>query len=151
MRKVALMIMLIALTTLSVIAQTAQVKGTVFSQEDNEPIAGATVRIDGTDLVMATDLDGNFSFAKVPSTARKLTVSYIGYTPQTVTIKPDLQIYLVVNADVLDEVIVVAFGKQKRESFTGAATVIGSAELKKQTVVNPIEALNGRVTGMQMT
>lgn len=75
MRKVALMIMLIALTTLSVIAQTAQVKGTVFSQEDNEPIAGATVRIDGTDLVMATDLDGNFSFAKVPSTAHKLTVS----------------------------------------------------------------------------
>lgn len=145
------MIMLIALTTLSVIAQTAQVKGTVFSQEDNEPIAGATVRIDGTDLVMATDLDGNFSFAKVPSTAHKLTVSYIGYTPQTVTIKPDLQIYLVVNADILDEVIVVAFGKQKRESFTGAATVIGSAELKKQTVVNPIEALNGRVTGMQMT
>ncbi len=151
MRKVALLIMLTVLTTLSVIAQTIQVKGTVFSQEDNEPIAGATVRVDGTDLAVATDLDGNFSIGNVPATAQKLTVSYIGYAAKTVDIRPDLKIYLVVNADVLDEVIVVAFGKQKRESFTGAATVVGAAELKKQTVVNPIDALNGRVTGMQMT
>lgn len=151
MRKVTLMIALMVLTALSVIAQTTRVNGTVFSQEDNEPIAGATVRIDGTDLAMATDLDGNFSFTKVPAGAKKLTVSYIGYVPQTVDIKPDLKIYLVVNADVLDEVIVVAFGKQKRESFTGSATVVGAAELQKQTVVNPVEALNGRVAGMQMT
>lgn len=75
----------------------------------------------------------------------------MGCKPFTGDLRPDMKVYLTTQSEMMDELIVVAFGKQKRESFTGSATVVSASDIQKQQVNNPIEALNGRVPGMQMT
>lgn len=133
------------------IAQGLRVTGLVLSEDENAPIAGATVRVKGTDVVGITNNDGLFAFTGLKSSAKQLEVSFIGYETQTVDISPDLKIYLKPTSEMMDEVIVVAFGKQKREAFTGSASVISAADITRQQVTNPLDALNGRVTGLQMT
>lgn len=133
------------------IAQGLRVTGQVLSEDENAPIAGATVRVKGTDVVGITNNDGLFAFTGLKSSAKQLEVSFIGYEMQTVDISPDLKIYLKPTSEMMDEVIVVAFGKQKREAFTGSASVISAADITRQQVTNPLDALNGRVTGLQMT
>lgn len=128
-----------------------RVTGVVLGSDDGEPLVGATVRVDGHNLAAATDVDGRFVLNNVPKGAKTVTATYIGYTAKTVKIAPQLEIRLETVAETMDEVIVVAFGKQKRESFTGSAAVVGSKEIEKMTLNNPIEALNGTVTGLNMT
>lgn len=134
----------------NVFADGRSVSGSVFSAEDNEPLIGATVKVKGENIAVATDLDGRFILNGVSPSAKHLEVSYVGYQPQTVEIKPDMKIYLHTATEMLDEMIVVAFGKQKREAFTGSATVLSSAEIEKQQVTNPVQALDGRVPGLIM-
>lgn len=131
-------------------AQTT-VTGKVTDRLNGEAIVGATVKIDGTTRGTATDLDGNFTLANVPASSKKLTVTSVGYKPVTMAIAPKMEIQMEPTSEMMDEVIVVAFGKQKRESFTGSATVIKADEIANQQVTNPLEVLNGRVAGMQMT
>lgn len=137
--------------TVNVFAQGNSVTGSVFSSEDNEPLIGATVKVKGENNAVATDIDGRFTLKGVGPNAKHLEISYVGYQSQTVEIKPDLKIYLHPATEMLDEMIVVAFGKQKRESFTGSASVVGAEQIARQQVTNPIEALNGTVTGLTMT
>ena len=115
------------------------------------PIIGATVRIQGSDIATATDADGRFSLSGFKTSNKYLEVSSIGYETKIVEIKPELTIHLAVKSEMMDEVMVVAFGKQKRESFTGSASVLSADAIAKQQVTNPIEALDGLVTGLQMT
>lgn len=132
-------------------AQITRVEGQVFDKEDGEPIVGATVSVDGTTIATATDIDGKFTLNGLPSAHQKITVTYIGYEKQTLKAEPNMKVYMVTKAEMMDEVIVVAFGKQKREAFTGSASVINSADITRQQVTNPIEALKGMVPGLQMT
>lgn len=149
MRMKLLLAFLIAISA-NVPAQTRSVSGSVFSAEDNEPLVGATVALKDSKLATATDLDGNFTLNGVPADAHQLTVSYVGYEAQTVKISHDMKIYLRSSSEMLDEMIVVAFGKQKRESFTGSASVVDAKQIERAQVTNPIEALNGNVTGLSM-
>lgn len=135
----------------SVFAQTRNVSGYVFSAEDQEPLVGATVKVKGSNLATATDVDGRFQINGVKPNAKELEISYVGYTSQTVKIEPDLKVYLKSSTEMLDEMIVVAFGKQKRESFTGSASVVDAKQIERAQVTNPLEALNGTVTGLSMT
>ena len=125
------------------------VKGRVIDAA-GEGVIGANVVVKGMEARgVITDIDGNFAL-EAPSDGI-LQVSYIGYQTQLVQItgKP-LTIQLKEDAGMLDEVIVVAFGKQTRESFTGSAGVIKSDNISKQQLSNPISALNGKVAGVQM-
>lgn len=139
---------------ISKIAQKPQgpmrtVKGRVLDAA-GEGVIGANVVVKGMEARgVITDIDGNFAL-EAPSDGI-LQVSYIGYQIQLVQItgKP-LTIQLKEDAGMLDEVMVVAFGKQTRESFTGSAGVIKSDNILKQQVSNPISALNGKVAGVQM-
>ena len=150
MRKIALLLTLIVTLAIGMQAQTTQVTGQVLSEKDSEPIVGATVRVDGTTNATSTDLDGRFTLKGVKANAKKVTVTYVGFESKTVDIKPDMTIYIKETSDTLDEVLVVAFGKQKKEAFTGSATVVGAQTIERQQVVNPLDALNGNVTGLQM-
>lgn len=150
MRKLTLVLVLLMSLTVSAIAQITRVSGQVLSEEDGEPIVGATVRVEGTSLAVASDINGEFTISGLKPSDKRLEVTYIGYETKTVDIKPDLKIYLTIKTEMMDEVLVLAFGKQKRESFTGSASMVGSAEIERQQVTNPIEALNGKVTGLQM-
>ena len=148
--RMKLLLTFIAFFAMNVFAQTRSVTGTVYSATDNEPLIGATVKVKDTMLATATDIEGKFTLSGVSQSAKFLEVSYVGYEPQTVAISSDIKVYLKETSEMLDEMIVVAFGKQKREAFTGSATVVSSAEIEKQQVSNPVAALDGRVAGMQM-
>ena len=129
-------------------AQTA-VKGRV-TDKDGLPIVGASVKA-GNKVVAITDENGHFSIAGLPAGTSKLTVGYIGMESQTVSVSADMAIQLSEADNSLDEVIVVAYGTAKKSAFTGSATVIKSDDIAKVQTSNAVEALTGKVAGVQMS
>ncbi len=134
----------------SAFAQSDNVSGIVYDSGTNETLVGATVKVKGTNIATMTDIDGKFTLHGIKAADKQLEVTYVGYKAKTVEIKPFVKIYLDSTTEMLDETIVVAFGKQKRESFTGSASVVSADQIARQQVTNPIEALNGTVTGLNM-
>lgn len=107
----ACLLMSIGLVT----AQTSTVSGVVTSDEDGEPVIGASVLVVGTSLGTVTDIDGRFTISNVPGSAKHLKVSFVGMQSQEVGIKHGtMHIVLKSDTEVLDEVMVVAFGTQKK-------------------------------------
>ena len=100
------------------LAQT-QVSGCVTSSEDGEPVIGASIKVVGTSTGTVTDVDGKFSLSV--SNDAKLQVSYIGMMTKTVKATENMKIVLDPDNKTLDEVMVVAYGTQKKSSFTGSA------------------------------
>ena len=133
----------------SALAQT-KVSGTVLSQEDGQPIIGAAVRVDGTSTGMLTDVNGRFSIA-LPEGKDQLTISYLGYVSKTLKAKNGMRVFLQSDAAALDEVIVVAYGTQKKSSFTGSAATVKGEKLEKMQVSNLGKALEGAAAGVQIT
>ena len=131
-------------------AQISKVTGTVTSEEDGLPVVGASVLVIGTTVGTVTDIDGNFTINNVPSSAKTLVVSFIGLQSQEVTIKPMVKVVLKSDSEVLDEVMVVAFGTAKKSAFTGSAAVVDSKELAKRITTNVSDALVGSVAGLQI-
>lgn len=131
-------------------AQTTKVTGTVISADDNEPIIGASIVVKGTMVGTVTDFDGAFSL-DVPSSAKTLVVSYVGMKTQEIEVKSNLRILMQTDNQSLDEVVVVAYGTAKKESFTGSAEIIKNEKIEKRTVANVSKALDGLVAGVQTT
>ena len=131
-------------------SQVTQVSGVVTAEDDGQPITGASIRIEGTKLGTVTDVDGKFHLSNLPANARTLVITYMGMQTKRVTIKPNMKITLTPDQQSLDDVIVVAFGKQKRESFTGSAGVVKSDDITKLQSSDAIESINGKVAGVQM-
>ncbi len=149
--RMKLFLAFLLLMAANALAQTRSVSGTVYGAGEDEPLIGVTVKVKGTTLATATDLDGRFNIQGLSPSDKYLEVSYVGYQSATVEIKPgDMKIFLNTSTEMLDEMIVVAFGKQKRESFTGSASVVDADQIARAQVTNPIEALNGTVTGLNM-
>ena len=134
-----------------VTAQTQKITGVVISEEDGLPIVGASVLVKGTTIGTVTDIDGNFTLPNVPTTAKHLVVSYIGMMTQEVAIKPSLKITLKSDAEILDEVIITAYGTSTKGAFTGSASTVKSGEIEKRQVSNVTKALAGAVAGVQIT
>lgn len=132
-------------------AQVSKVTGTVTSHEDGLPVVGASVLVKGTTVGTVTDIDGNFTITNVPSSAGTLVVSFIGMKTQEVAIKPVVKVSLHSDTEVLDEVMVVAYGTARKESFTGSAEVIKADKIEKRPVANVTKALDGMVAGVQTT
>ena len=130
-------------------AQSKNVSGVVLSGEDGLPIIGAAVMVEGTSVGTITDLDGKFVFSKLPNNATKLNISFLGYKPITVDIKPTMRITLESSSELLDEVMVVAFGKAKKSAFTGSAAVVSSDKIISRQTSNITNALSGQVAGVQ--
>jgi TonB-linked SusC/RagA family outer membrane protein len=130
-------------------AQNKQLSGTVTSPDGN-PIAGATVFIEGSSTGTTTNAEGKFSLS-APADGM-LTVSFIGYASQTVAIagKTRLDIMLHEDTHAIDDVVVTGYGVQRKASFTGAASIIGEDVLDKRTDVNFVKSLEGSVPGLQM-
>lgn len=126
----------------------SQVSGTVVD-EQGEPVVGASIRVAGTNTGTVTDVDGKFSIS-APQNSR-LEISYIGMQSKTVKAGSRMNITLLADNNQLEEVMVVAYGTEKRSSFTGSAAVVGSDAIGKVQVTSPVEALKGRVAGVQMT
>ena len=131
-------------------AQNVQVSGTVTDPE-GEPIPGAGVLVEGTTTGAATDLNGHFTL-RAPASGT-LVVSSLGFIEQRIPIsgRTTINVVLEPDADMLDETIVVAFGKSTREAFTGSAKVLGDEKLALSQVANVTNALAGQVAGVQLT
>ncbi len=126
------------------------VSGTVVSADDGEPIIGASIRLVGTNFGAVTDVNGKFSLTPREG-HNKVEVTYVGFESQTLTLKPNMRIELKSDQKSLDEVIVVAFGTQKKSAFTGSAKVVGAEELAMSQVTDVTSALAGAVPGVQLT
>lgn len=138
--------MLLSIGTM--LAQNA-IKGTVISSEDGQPVIGATVKIVGTNGGTVTDHNGQFSLSA--KAGAQLEVSYVGMLTKKVKASANMKISLDADNQVLDEVMVVAYGTQKKSSFTGSAAVVGSDEIGKVQVTNAVDALKGKASGIQIT
>ncbi|MDR3137286.1 MAG: TonB-dependent receptor [Tannerellaceae bacterium] len=132
-------------------AQQTSLTGIVLGEEDGEPIIGASVVVKGASTGTITDIDGRFAL-DAPKGAT-LIISYVGMKP--IEIKPldnkPLRLIMSVDARALDEVIVVAYGTAKKSSFTGSATAVGAQILEKRVLSNVTSALEGSVSGLQVT
>ncbi len=134
-----------------VTAQTSTVTGIVTSEEDGEPVIGASVLVLGTSLGTVTDVDGRFTISNVPGSAKNLRISFVGMQAQDVPIKRGtILVTLKPDTEILDEVMVVAFGTQKKSSFTGSAAVMSNEELSKHITTNVANALVGSTPGLQL-
>lgn len=135
--------------TLSAYAQnTRTVTGTVMD-DLGEPIIGAAVKVVDSPVGTVTDIDGKFSlFVKEGS---KLTISFIGYIPQTITNLNNPKIVLMEDVAKLDEVVVVGYGTQKMKNVTGAIETLSTDEIKDLSVGSLGDALSGMMSGLHVS
>ena len=135
-----------------VTAQTQKVTGVVISEEDGQPVVGASVLVKGTTLGTITDVDGNFNLSNVPSSAKTLQISYIGMQTQEVVIKPNLRVVLKADAQKLDEVVVTAMGISREKKALGYAVQdVKSDALTRAANTDLAGALQGEVSGIDIT
>lgn len=136
---------MVVLCTSSAMAQK-KVTGTIVDAA-GEPIIGASVMVKGTSNGAVTDLDGNFTINNVPEDAT-LVFSYVGYRTQNLSArgKSNFQISLEEDKQLLDEVVVVGYGVQRKSDVTGALTRVNEEQLNNRPVSNAIEALQGKVS-----
>lgn len=150
MRKFVLLIMIVLSAGALALAQNKRISGTVKGV-DGKPIAGATVLVEGTSIGTTTNAEGRFS-VQAPADGT-LVVSFIGYASKSVNIagKTRLDIALKEDTHAIDDVIVVAYGTAKKESFTGSVAVVKGEELEHRKVSNVTKALDGLAPGVQVT
>ena len=132
-------------------SQTVKVSGQVVDHE-GQPLIGATIKVKGTSTGVATDYDGNFQL-DVPADAT-LIVSYVGFQDREVAVRGRAvlgQITLDSDNQMLDQVVVVGYGTQKKADLTGAVAVVNAEELKRVSNSNISTMLEGKVSGVQIT
>ncbi len=144
---IAVGMLLCSLTTFAQFAVT----GTVIDDTD-EPLLGVSVMEVGTSNGVSTDLDGNFSIT-VKSGEASLSFSYVGMNPQTVKIngRHTINVTMTTNSQVMDEVVVVGYGTQKKSDITGSVASIGEDAMRKTIVTNADQMLQGKLAGVQVT
>ena len=149
MGKPFLLLILISCLSLSAYAQ-GTVKGTV-TDEIGEPVVGATVRVDGTDVGTITDLNGAFSVSASPQAT--LSISYVGFQPQKVRVAGRQQVSVVLKEDseTLRDVVVVGYGTMKKSDISGSVATIDQDAVMKRVPTNIGQALQGAAAGVQVS
>lgn len=152
MKKILLIFVLALTTAAFALGQTVQIRGTVTSSEDGLGIPGVTITVKGTTVGVMTETDGRYSL-DAPTEATTLVFSYVGMMKQEVAIsgRTVINITMLPDLQVMDEVIVVAYGTAKKSSFTGSAEVIQSDQLAKIQTASVAKALEGAAPGIQVT
>lgn len=125
-------------------------KGTVTSQADGEPILGASIIIVGTTRGASTDFDGNYTIRVKKGDI--IQISYLGFKSKAITYNNQtrLDVALEGDVDVLDEIVIVGYGDQKKKTVTSALTKVTGEDLQKQSVARVEDALRGRVAGLRI-
>lgn len=138
-------------TTVQAVLQTKNVKGTVID-ENGEPLIGVSIKVKGTTTGTITDFDGKFS-VDIPAGKKELEVTYIGYKEQIVTVSGNgpLTVKLLPDTKNLDEVVVIGYGTVKKRDLTGAVVSVKSGDITVNPSANPMEALQGKVAGLDIT
>ena len=153
MRKLQMLLALLCMSIGLAMAQVTKVTGVVVDADTEEPIIGASVLVKGTTIGTITDIDGKYEISNIPAGSKSLMISFVGMrtvevpittsAPQKIVMRPDAQ--------VIDEVVVVAYGTAKKSSFTGSASTVGAQTIEKRAITNVTAALEGNTTGVQVT
>jgi TonB-linked SusC/RagA family outer membrane protein len=154
MKKVFLLFVLfMSISGFTLLAQTKVITGSVTSSIEGEgAIPGVTVAVKGTTVGSITDVNGKFSIV-LPVNASTLVFSYIGMKTKEIVIGTQTTLNVVLESDVLnlDEVIVVAYGTQKREAKTGSVGVVNSDKIRDIPETSIDKMLSGKIAGVQVT
>lgn len=128
-----------------------KVTGTVVDAT-GEPVIGASVIVKGTTNGTVTDFNGNFTINNVPANG-SLEISYIGFKTQQVAVAGKTSVSVTMQEDnaLLDEVVVVGYGVQRKSDVTGALTRVNEEQLNNRPVSNALEALQGKAAGVDIT
>ena len=148
MKKRLMMVLAGLLLSLGTVLAQTKVNGTVISQDDGQPVIGASVLVVGTNVGTVTNANGQFSLT-CPEGKNTLRITYVGMEPLDVTARPNMRIILTSDQTALDEVIVVAYGTAKRSAFTGSASEIKTSEISQHVTSTATNALIGKVAGVQ--
>lgn len=152
MKKLTLFLIAV-MTWLGAYAQDVNVSGTVVSATDGEPLIGASVMVKGSSQGTATDIEGNFTLT-APA-GKTLVFSYVGYTSQELKVKSSgmtgLKISLNEDSQVLDDLVVVGYGTQRKSVVTAAISKIGEDQLAATAPVRVDNALKGLTSGVTVT
>lgn len=145
--KVLLTLVLMICMAPTVFAQTVTVTGTVSDR--HEPLIGVNVRVKDTTTGVITDIDGKYTLA-VPGSSAVLVFSYVGYITQEIPVgnQRTINVTMLEDAQGLEEVVVVGYGVQKRETVTGSVAMVKGDELLKSPATNLTHALTGRMPGV---
>ena len=132
------------------VASVQQMKQATGQVSDSQgPLIGATVMEKGTNNGTVTDFDGNFSLNVKPGAT--LVISYVGYVSQEIKAGDNVHVNLKEDGHVVNEVVVIGYGTQRREAVTGSVANIGGEKLNQIAATNAAQALQGRVAGVMMT
>lgn len=153
MNKIITSIFILLCVAVGAMAQTATVTGTV--SDDLGPVIGATVTIQGTSIGATTDLDGKFTLPNVPNVAKAiLIVRYVGMDEVKEPLKgrtSNIQIHMKEAVSMLDDVVVIGYGTQKRGNLTGSIASVSGKILEKVQTTSVGEAIVGKLPGVQVT
>ena len=149
LRKVIFLLLLIA-GSISMSAQTRILKGVVTDEGTKETIIGASIAVKESTSGTITDIDGNFELDV--KSGDILVISYIGYATQELTVfqQNNITIALKQESVLLNQVVVVGYGSQRKVDITGATVSVKGEELAKQPVMTATQALQGKVAGVQI-
>jgi len=131
--------------------QKKEISG-IVKDSKGEPIPGATVLVKGTTIGITTDMDGKFQLS-VPLDAKTLVVSFIGMKAQEMTLsgKTSFLVALEDEAYAIDEVVAVGYGVQRKSDLTGATNRLSEKDMVKTLASSPIEMIQGRIAGVNIT
>lgn len=152
MKKLLSVLFLLSFTLAAIYAQNIQIKGTVVSGTDNEPLPGVNVVVKGnTSTGTITDFNGTFTLS-APADAI-LSISYIGFKSQEIAVKghKDIKIVLQEDSETLDEVVVVGYGVQKKSVVTASIAKVSADDLASTAPVRMDNALKGLASGVTVT
>ena len=148
-----LFVSLAVIAVQSLIAQNFTVKGTVIEAETNEPLIGVAIMQEGTNNGVTTDIDGNYSIEIKGAAQATLVFSYIGMQQQQHVVTPQTQkldITLKSDAQLVDEVVVVAYGVRKKGTVTGSVSTVKSEKLESVPAAGFDQALQGQTPGLMV-
>lgn len=150
-RFLTLLVTLVVFGVGTTLGQVKQVTGIVTSADDKQPIPGVNITIKEVPGVgVVTDIDGKFTLKNVPTGAKNLVVSFIGYTTQVLPLSSSVNIVLAPDNKKIDEVVVVGYGVVKKSELTGSVSSIKSDDLLNKPVANVTQAIQGKVPGVQV-
>ncbi len=147
----SLLLLVSFLTFGNLLLAQRSIKGVVSDAQNKETLIGANVKVVGTAKGAVSDLDGNYSI-ELPAGATQLEFSYTGYATQIVTIGASNVVDIAMKQGrLMDELVVVGYGTQKRKDLTGSITSITSENFVKGAIQTPEQLVSGKVAGVQIT
>lgn len=140
------------LISLSTFGQNLTIQGTVKDNGTNQPLPGVNILVKNTTKGVISDFDGNYTITDVPINS-VLVFSYIGFSAQEITVRNNeaINVVLLEDSQSLDEVVVIGYGTQKKRDLTGSVSIVSSETLEELKPVKVEQALQGTVSGVNVT